>query len=159
MSKIFETSEDIVELVEQQFSDCGLEAYGLTLKIMSLTKAKEVIKASKASATTEFLTKKDGIIQIQIYEAAFDRLTDDTKNLLIEMALSTISYDGEKDKILVDNNPYNAVFNMRRKYGNDFLDKLEQSFLVIQQLEDEEKEQKEAEKAAKKAAREAKNNG
>lgn len=151
MSKIFETSDEIVDMIEQQFSDCGLEQYGLTLKIMSLTKAKEVIKVSKASATTEFLTKKDGIIQLQVYEAAFDRLDEDAKLKLVEMALSNISFDPEKDKINIDSNPYNAIFRMRQKYGNGFVDILELSQIVIQTIDQEEKERKESELAAKKA--------
>lgn len=158
MAKIFETSEEIVEKVEKQFSDCGLEQYGLTLKIMSLTKAKEVVKASKASATTEFLTKKDGIIQIQVYEAAFDRMDEECQQQLIEMALSNVSYDSEKDKINVETNPYISIFNMRKKYGNEFIDKLELSQIIINEIETEEKERKEAEKLAKKAARESKMN-
>lgn len=158
MAKIFETSEEIVEKVEKQFSDCGLEQYGLTLKIMSLTKAKEVVKASKASATTEFLTKKDGIIQIQVYEVAFDRMDEECQQQLIEMALSNVSYDSEKDKINIETNPYISIFNMRKKYGNEFIDKLELSQIIINEIETEEKERKEAEKLAKKAARESKMN-
>lgn len=154
MAKIFETNEDIVKMVEEQFDETGLEQFAIKVKVMSLTKAKEVIRASKASATTEFLAQKDShtdsIIQVQVYEAAFDRLDDKTQKQLIEMALSGISYDTEKDKIIVDSNVYNAIFRMRRKYGNDFIDKLEASQLVIEAIEQEEKERKEAEKLAKK---------
>lgn len=158
MAKIFETSEDIARLVEEQFDNIGLETYGIKVKVMSVTKAKEVIKATKASAATEFLAKKDkgieSIIQVQVYEAAFDRLDDKTQDMLIEMAFSGISYDSEKDKINVDSNPYNAIFRMRRKYGNEFIDKLETSFIVMETIEQEEKERKEAEKAANKAKKE-----
>ena len=44
---------------------------------------------------------------------------------------------------------------MRRKYEN-YVDIMETSYLVINQIEEEEKERKEAEKAQKAAAREAK---
>ena len=47
------------------------------------------------------------------------------------------------------------LFRMRRKYEN-YVDIMEASYLVINQIEEEEKERKEAEKAQKAAAREAK---
>ena len=46
---------------------------------------------------------------------------------------------------------------MRRKYEN-YVDIIEASYLVIAQIEDEEKQRKEEEKARKAAAREAKKN-
>lgn len=150
MAKFFETSEDVVEMANEAFINAGLKDYGLTLKIMSVTKSKDVIKVSKANPTTEFLTKKEGIIQLQIYEAAFERLDDTAKSMFLEMALSNISYDFEKEKVNVDTVPFNQIFRMRQKYGNEFLDKLEMGYIIIQQIADEEKERKEAEKESKK---------
>lgn len=154
--RIFKTSEDIVELFEEQFSEVGLESYGLHLKVMSVPKAKEIIKVSRANATTEHLSKINDLITIFVFENAFDRLTDDAKTMLVEMALSGVSYDSEKDKIIVDTNPIHLILNMRRKYGDDILNKVELAQLTIEAIEQEEKERKEAEKAAKKAK---KNNG
>ena len=57
MAKIFETSADISELAHKKFEETGLQQMGVTLKVMSLTKAKDVLKVSRANATTEFLTK------------------------------------------------------------------------------------------------------
>lgn len=76
MAKLFDSSDYVVEMVEKQFNTAGLANYGLNLKVMSLTKAKDVIKVSKASATTEFLAKKDGMIQVFVYEEAFERLDE-----------------------------------------------------------------------------------
>ena len=66
--KIFKTSEDIVELFEEQFSEVGLESYGLHLKVMSVPKAKEIIKVSRANATTEHLSKINDLITIFVFE-------------------------------------------------------------------------------------------
>lgn len=150
MAKIFTTSDDVVEVVDKQFKETGLEEYGITLKIMSVTKAKEVVKVSKASATTEFIAKKDGMVQMFIYEAAFDRLSDEGKNLLLEMALSNVSYDTDKDKIIVETNPFKQIFAMRAKYGNKIVDELELSNVIIDEIEEEEKQRKLEEKEAKK---------
>ena len=150
MSKLFTTNEDVASFIENKFNETGLSEYGVTLKIMSVTKAKEVIKTTKASATTEFIAKKDSMIQVFIYEAAFERLDEEAKNMLAEMSFANIGYDLEKDKIVIDNRPYVSVFSMRKKYGDEFMNKLELSSIVIEEIEEEEKERKLAEKEAKK---------
>lgn len=70
------------------------------------------------------------------------------------MALSNVSYDSEKDKIMVETNPFVQVFNMRRKYGEPFLNSLEYSYATIQQIEEENAEKKRQEKELKKGKKE-----
>lgn len=154
MAKFFETSQDIAELVQSKWEETGLAQMGIELKLISVTKAKNVLKASKAGATINYLTKKDAFLII--YEEAFDRLSDEYKEKIIEGALSNISYDTDKDKLNVETDIAKELFRMRRKYEN-YIDIMEASYLVINQIEEEEKERKEAEKAQKAAAREVKN--
>ena len=153
MAKFFETSQDIAELVQSKWENTGLAQMGIELKLISVTKAKNVLKASKAGATINYLTKKDAFLII--YEEAFDRLSDEYKERILEGALSNISYDTEKDKLNVETDIAKELFRMRRKYEN-YIDIMEASYLVINQIEEEEKERKEAEKAQKAAAREVK---
>ena len=153
MAKFFETSQDIAELVQSKWENTGLAQMGIELKLISVTKAKNVLKASKAGATINYLTKKDAFLII--YEEAFDRLSDEYKERILEGALSNISYDTDKDKLNVETDIAKELFRMRRKYEN-YIDIMEASYLVIKQIEEEEKERKEAEKAKKAAAREAK---
>lgn len=151
MGKLFTTSEDICELITEEFSKTDLESYGINLSIMSTKKAKDVIKVTKASPTTEFIIKQEDVIQICVYEAAFDRLTDDVKQRLVEMALSIVHFDSEKDKLTVESNPYIQLFNGSKKYGAEVaLNTIELSYAVIAQIEEEEKAKKEEEKASKK---------
>ena len=151
--KIYETSADLAELCQAKWEETGLAQMGIELKLLSVTKAKNVLKASKAGATINYLTKKDAFLII--YEEAFDRLSDEYKEKIIEGALSNISYDTDKDKLNVETDIAKELFRMRRKYEN-YIDIMEASYLVINQIEEEEKERKEAEKAQKAAAREAK---
>ena len=153
MAKFFETSQDIAELVQSKWEETGLAQMGIELKLISVTKAKNVLKASKAGATINYLTKNDAFLIIS--EEAFDRLSDEYKEKIIEGALSNISYDTDKDKLNVETDIAKELFRMRRKYEN-YIDIMEASYLVINQIEEEEKERKEAEKAQKAAAREAK---
>ena len=150
MAKFFETSEEFVELIEEQFSKTGLDTLGINLKVVSITKAKDMLKVSRTSAVTNFLTQGETDILVTIYEQAFDRLPKDVQEMLVEMTLSNVSYDTEKDKLNIETNPYVQIFNMRKKYGEVILNNLEMAYLTIQQIEDEEKERKEQEKEAKK---------
>ena len=74
MGKLFATCEDITEMIMKEFDNTGLEAYGINLKIMSTKKAKDILKVSKASATTEFIIKRDSVIQICVYVAIYQML-------------------------------------------------------------------------------------
>lgn len=158
MAKLFETSKDIAELAQDKFEDTGLAQMGINLKVVSTPKAKTVLKLTRANATTHFLTQKDVILLI--YEEAFDRLPDAAKNVLMEGALSNVSYDTEKDRLNVDNDIAREIFRMRRKY-EDYVDMLETSYMLIEQIEDEERRRKEEEKLKKAEERASKkrNNG
>jgi hypothetical protein len=89
-----------------------------------------------------------------VYEEAFDRLPDETKSILLEGAISNVSYDTDKDKLNVETDIAHEIFRMRHKY-TDYVDLLETSYIIIEQIEDEERRRKEEEKLAKK---EKKNN-
>ena len=146
MSKIFETAADIAELAQDKFEETGLPQMGINLKVISTPKAKQVLKVQRANATTHFLTKKDVILTV--YEEAFDRLTDEHKSLLMEGAISSISYDSEKDRLNVDGDFAKEIFRMRRKYEN-YVDVAEQTYIIIETIEDEERRKKEEERLAK----------
>ena len=153
MAKFFETSEDIAKLAQEKFEETGLPQMGIDLKVISVTKSKNVLKATKAGATIHYLTKKDAILVI--YEEAFDKLTDEYKNKLMEGALSNISYDTERDKLNVDGDIAREIFRMRRQYEN-YTDIMEASYIVMEQIEDQERRRKEEEKLKKAEERAAK---
>lgn len=144
--KLFETSEDIRNLAFEKWEDTDLDNV-INLKLVSTPKAKTILKVQRANATTHFLTQKDVIVTV--YEEAFDRLTDEHKAILLEGMLSNVSYDSEKDKMMVETDIAKEIFRMRRKYPN-YVDILEEAYIVINQIEDEEQQKKEAERLAKK---------
>ena len=107
------------------------------------------MKISRANATTEYLTNSDDLITLFVFEQAFDRLSDEQKNLLMEGVFSNVAYDTEKDKLIVDNSRYGEFIRMRRKYEN-YGDVIEVSTMMIEEIAEEEKRRKEEEKLAKK---------
>ena len=83
MGKLFVSSSYVVEMAEQLFSDAGLENF-ITLNVISTTKGKEIIKVIKASPETEFLTKKDDMITLVIYEEAFEQFEEEQQRKIME---------------------------------------------------------------------------
>lgn len=158
MGKIISSSEYVVNVVDEVVAEAGLASYGITVETMSTTKSKNPVKVSKANSTTEYLTKTSDVVCVEVYEAAFERLDDEMQKKLIEMYISAISYDSEKDKLTIQNNQFLNMFNMCRKYGDEFIHVLESAYIAIQQIEDEEKEAKEREKEAKAAKKKQKQN-
>ena len=146
MDRIFETSQDILDLARAKFEDAGL-VHTVGLRVLSTKKAKNVLKVLRANAIVHGVTKDD--VVLIIYEEAFDRLPEEYKEKLMEGVFSNVSYDSEKDKVIVENDIAKEIFRMRRKYEN-YVDAMETAYLVVQQIEDEEKQRKEEEKAAKK---------
>lgn len=145
MDKIFETSQDILELAQAKFEDAGL-VHTVGLRVLSTKKAKNVLKLSKANAILHGVTKDD--VVLIIYEEAFDRLPDEYKEKLMEGVFSNVSYDADKDKLNVESDIAKEIFRMRRKYQN-YVDMMEASYIIVQEIEDEEKQRKEDEKMRK----------
>ena len=168
MAKLFKTSDDIYEFITNEWDSTSTSRIGVILKVLSTPKSKQILKLSKASAKTECLIGEQDVIILIVYEEAFERISDLQKTLLVKGVFSVVSYDDEKERIIIDNHPYADLFNMRHakdmngnEFGDEYDNALETAALVVSQIEDEERERKEqekAEKAEKRAARKAAKN-
>ena len=163
MAKLFKTSDDIYEFITNEWSNTESSKIGVRLKVISTQKAKQILKLSKASATTEYLIREQDVLTLVVYEEAWDRLSEMNKILLLKGIFSVVSYDTEKERLIIDNRPYADLFNMRHTKdanGNEYLDQydnaLETCALLLQQIEDEQRQAKEEEKVRKAEERAAK---
>lgn len=163
MAKLFKTSDDIYEFITNEWSNTESSKIGVRLKVISTQKAKQILKLSKASATTEYLIREQDVLTLVVYEEAWDRLSEMNKILLLKGIFSVVSYDTEKERLIIDNRPYADLFNMRHTKdanGNEYLDQydnaLEACALLLQQIEDEQRQAKEEEKIRKAEERAAK---
>jgi hypothetical protein len=161
--KLFETSQDVFDFISQEWENTETSHIGASLKVISTNKAKQVLKLSKANPTTEYLIRESDVITLIVYETAFDMLSDLNKTLLLKGIFSLVSFDLDKDRIVIDNRPYADLFNMRHSCdadGTEYLDKydnaLENAAMAIESIEEEERKKKEEEKERKAAEREAK---
>ena len=148
MAKIFKPSDETIEFVESHFSDTGLDHF-ITLKVIGVSKQSQVFSVSKANGLIEYIGNLDDAVVVSVYEDAFDRLDDNTKNLLIKDALAQISYDDEKEKIIITKPQIMVTVGGRQTFGENLIDAVEASLHVIESIEEEVKEQKAAEKEAK----------
>ena len=149
----FEPSKDVVEWIDGKFSDTGLDNF-VQLKVLGISKQSQIFNVSRASGLVKYVGNlDDDAVVITVYEEAFDRLDDKTRNLLLDDALTQISWDGEKDKLIVEKPKINVTIGARRKFGEDLINAAETSIAVIESIEEEEKERKAAAKEAKKNKR------
>ena len=149
MAKFFEISEENQEIFDDIWQESGMFNY-IDLKLLGVPKAKEVIKVQKTNPQAEYLGKCPDSIVVTVYEEAFDRLDEKQKRLIAEDALSSVSYDGEKDKIVVGCPQIVVTVGGRAKYGDELINAAETAVLMIQTIAEEEAEKKAAERESKK---------
>lgn len=155
MAKYSKCEEDVQDMVRNIASELGLEQF-MDFEALYVPKAKEVVTVSKASAIAEYLSSREDLILVFIYAEAFDLVDDKTKDMWLRMALDQISFDSEKDKIIIGCPMISVPVGFYTKYQKAAVDAALLGQLTIQQIEDkkrEEKERQKAEKAAKKKSK------
>ena len=146
----FEPSKDVIDWIDGKFSDTGLDNF-VQLKVLGVSKQSQIFNVSRASSLVKYIGNlDDDAVVITVYEEAFDRLDEATRELLIDDALAQIGWDGEKDKLIVEKPKINVTIGARRKHGEALINAAETSIAVIEAIEEEEKDRKAAAKEAKK---------
>lgn len=149
--KLREASEEYVELVKQVADEIGIGKY-VEMNVFDMMKSnKEVIKVKKTSEPMEVKLDGEDMIDVYVYEAAFDLVEEKTRKLWIENALCQVAYDMEKGKLIIGKEPSITLpLGMYNKYKDIAVQQLELAALTIQQIKEKEKEEKAARKAEKK---------
>ena len=147
-------SEEYVKLVEDIVGDNHNLSF-IDFQVFNLVRAKNsMVKVMKANEIAELLSNREDLVIVGIYEHGFDMLDEQSKKLLIEMALSQVSYDTEKQKVNIGGEPaISLTLGFYHKYHDEAVRVAELEQLTLQQRKDqeeEEKERKKAEKASKK---------
>lgn len=154
MAKIRNASEEYVQLVKNvaNSTECGQIGKYVEINVFDMESSKkDVIKVKKTSLPMEVKLEGEDMIDVYIYEKAFDMVEDKTKNFWIENALSQVSYDIEKSKVIIGKEPtITLTEGILDKYKNTAIQELRLAALTIQQIIDKEKQEKEERKAKKK---------
>lgn len=149
--KLREASDEYVKLVKQVADEIGIGRY-VEMNVFDMMKSnKEVIKVKKTSEPMEVKLDGEDMIDVYIYEAAFDLVEEKTQRLWIENALCQVAYDLEKSKLIIGKEPSITLpLGMYNKYKDVAVQQLELAALTVQQIKEKEKEAKAAEKAERK---------
>ncbi len=150
MAKIRNASEEYVKLVKSVADTIGIGKY-VEINVFDMGKSnKEVIKVKKTSVPMEVKLEGEDMIDVYLYEAAFDLVEENTKCFWIESALCQVGYDMEKSKIVIGTEPtINIPEGIYEKYKDVAIQQLRLANLTISQIKDKEKQEKEERKAKK----------
>lgn len=154
MSKLTKASDNVIEFIEDIIaSETTLERY-ITWRIFCLDKQKELIKITKASATVEYLAKATDCIVIYVNETLFDMMAPDNVNdidyrkLIIKDALTMVNIveneNTGKMKIKIDKPQICLSLDGYESMGENLVKAHELVSLMLQQLEEKEKEEKQS---------------
>ena len=148
MAKFSKASEHIVKIVDEVVSELGYDSF-LDFETLAVAKAKDVVSVSKASSVVEYLSKRDDLILVFVYEKAFDLVEEKDKYMWVRLALEQVVYDNEKDKVSIGCPSITIPVGCYEKYKNVAVDSALLAQYTMAQIRDKEAEEK-AEKAAKK---------
>ena len=97
-----EASEEYVKLVEEAVSETGLDRMGVDFQVYNmLNPKKEIIRVQRANEVAEILSNRQDLVIVSIAEEIFDMVDEKTRRMWVEDALSNVSYDSEKEKLLI----------------------------------------------------------
>ena len=158
MAKFFKADESIVKLVNEISHELSLENY-VDFEVLDVPSLKEVVKVVKANEYAEYLSSRENLILILCQGEAFDMLPDgqndkglDNKYMWLRLAMDQISYDTEKDKVVIGCPSINISVGCCEKYGQAAVDSALLAQYTLAQIA-EKKAQEKAEKAAQKKER------
>lgn len=150
--KYFDVADENRDLIDEIFQKTGLHNY-VNLIILGSPKPLDkykVIKVGKNNPIGEKLGNCPESVICYLYEEGFDRLDAETKEMLVTDAITVISYDTEKDKIVLGCPTITVTLGGRAHFGEALLNAKETAVHVIAQIEEEKKERAEQIKAVRK---------
>lgn len=144
-------NENLEKKIKNLSIEMGIKSQGINVEVCGLKKSKKDIGlVLKGNDMVERFTNDPSLVLVAIYEKAFERVDEQTQDMWIMSLLNQISYDMEKDKIIITKPELNIGLGMYRKFGENAVKKCELALITMQQIADEEKEFKQAKKIKKK---------
>ena len=149
MAKYSKVSEEIENLVVEISNEIGLINYGIDFQPLCVNKAKEVCKIVKANELAEYASNREDLVFILCYEDAFDLVDEKTKYMWLRMEMDKVSYDTEKDKIVIVCPQITVPVGFYEKFKGAAVDSALLGQYTIAQIEEKKKEEAEQRKALK----------
>ena len=147
MAKYDKASEEIENLVIEISNELGLINYGVDFEPLFVKKAKEVCKIVKANQLAEYASQREDLVFILCYEDAFDLVDEKTKYMWLRMEMDKVSYDTEKEKMIIGCPQITVPVGFYEKYKGGAVESALLGQYTIAQIE-EKRKQEEAERKA-----------
>ena len=140
-------SRDLDESLEKKVKTLAREMHitdwGINVEAIRLKKSKkEVGTVLKANDLVTLFTGDESLVAVALYEEALNRMDSQNQDLVIRSLLSQISYDADKDKIVITKPELQISLGMYRQFGDIAVKSAELQLLTLAQIADEEKEKK-----------------
>lgn len=133
----------LVELVEQEVAKTNLQQIGVRVEPIKLNKSNgSVGEILKGNELVKLFINGDDLVAIALYEDAFFMVDEETRRIWVESLVSQISYDIDKDKLVITKPELMVPLGMYRKYGSKVVDKMEIALMTVTDLEEKRKEEK-----------------
>jgi hypothetical protein len=150
MAKYSQASESIERLVNDISNEMNLIHYGVDFQPLCVNKAKEVCKIIKANELAEYASNREGLVFVLCYEDAFDLVDEQTQYMWLRMEMEKVSYDTEKDKMIIGCPQITVPIGFYEKYKNTAVESALLGQYTIAQIEDKKKQEELERKALKK---------
>lgn len=140
-------SRDLDESLENKVKALAREMHitdwGINVEAIRLKKSKkEVGTVLKANDLVTLFTGDESLVAVALYEEALNRMDSQNQDLVIRSLLSQISYDADKDKIVITKPELQINLGMYRQFGDIAVKSAELQLLTLAQIAEEEKERK-----------------
>ena len=155
MAKFSRADDETQDLVHQIAAELGLEQF-MDFEALYVPKAKEVVAVQKASKLAEYLSNRDDLILIVIFQEVFDQFEEKDKYMTLRMAMDAISFDSEKDKITIGCPMITVPLGYYEQVGKPAVDCARLGLHSIAQWEEKKKQEKERQKEEKKSKKKKK---
>jgi|APCry1669189534_1035231.scaffolds.fasta_scaffold46270_2 hypothetical protein len=140
MAKFEEPFEDTKALFDRVIHEAGLTDY-VDIAVITNNKSKDLFKVNKSNDLLKYRSGDDVIIVIN--ESIFEKLTDEQKRIVVEEAIAYISYDSEKDKVVITQPDFLAHSGILRKHGFAAIEVLRESIKTLYQADKEAEQENE----------------
>jgi len=149
MSSYFEMSQDLQKLVDDVMisSNPYLSTIGIDFIYLGVDKQSSVIQITKSSPLLNYISKKDEMVFVIIYEDAFDRLELEQQKLIVANALNFVEFNDENGKTTIVKGEIHEGTYL--KYREKLVLSIFAGQHAIRQIEEEKKEEKKNKKSKK----------
>lgn len=137
MAKYEEPFEETQDLYNQLIEQAGLSNF-VNITILTDNKAKKIFNPVKANELLKYRTGDDIIIILN--EKIFDQLTQEQRIIVAEESLAGISFDSEKDRIVINKPDVVTFSGILNKHTFETWNILKESITTLYNTEKEEED-------------------